>query len=248
MSRTLTDLCEPYFQYVCRLNRAARKGAAAGSAQPAATTAVGGTGPDAPGVMRDLNALLADIREQASKEGKADAYAKTELVLCYFADSMIRQSTLPFARSWAGLSAQRGKAGGDEEFFDELDETLRDSSPAAAERLGVFYTCLGLGFTGWYTGQHDFLRKKMQEIASRLRGQMDADLSARLCPDAYQSVNTADLVQPASRSVVGVVVALVGLAITLVIVNLAVYLDRRGQMNKALERIIQNDQAEGAPR
>jgi len=47
---------------------------------------------------------------------------------------------------------------------------------------------------------------------------------------------------------VGVVVALVGLAITLVIVNFAVYLDRRGQMNKALERIIQHDKTEGGPR
>ena len=247
MSRTLTDLCEPFFQYVCRLNRAARKGAAV-QASGQGSPGPQGTGPDATAVNRDLNALLSDIRAEAGKEGKAEAFTKSEIVLCYFADSMIRQSTLPFARSWSGLAAQRSRPGGDEEFFDELDETLRDASPAAAERLGVFYTCLGLGFTGWYTGQHDFLRKKMQEVASRLRGQMDADLSARLCPDAYQSVNTADLVQPASRSVVGVVVALVGLAITLVIVNFAVYLDRRGQMNKALERIIQHDKTEGGPR
>jgi type VI protein secretion system component VasF len=234
MSRTLAEICEPIFQYACRLSRASRKGAAAGGAGGA-----GGGGPETAQVSAELTGLLQSARAEAAKAGKAEAFDRVEIVLMYFLDSMVRQSSLPIAKSWPGLAAAKGKPGGDEEFFDELDETLRDSSPGAVDRLGVFYACLGLGFTGWYTGQHDFLRKKMQEIASRLRGQIDADVSARLCPDAYQSVNTSDLVQPASRSVAGVAVALVGLGITLVIVNIAIYLDARRQMGGALEKIVQ---------
>ena len=33
----------------------------------------------------------------------------------------------------------------------------------------VLDTCMGLGFTGWYKGQTDYLQKKMTEIAARIR-------------------------------------------------------------------------------
>ena len=50
-------------------------------------------------------------------------------------------------------------------FFDLLDETLNDPSDEATERLKIFYTCLGLGFSGWYAGQSEYLRGKMLDIS-----------------------------------------------------------------------------------
>ena len=47
---TLLELCEPLFQYVCRLNRSARKGAT----------------PDEETVRADLQKILADIKERKS--------------------------------------------------------------------------------------------------------------------------------------------------------------------------------------
>jgi hypothetical protein len=112
----------------------------------------------------------------------------------------------------------------------------------------VFYTCLGLGFTGWYTGQPEVLRKKMLEISSRLRGReggVDADRSARICPEAYEHVNTADLVQPPARRLVGVGIVLAGLAITMFAANVLLFLDRQQQMRSALRMVTQKQAVAG---
>jgi type VI protein secretion system component VasF len=166
-------------------------------------------------------------------------YEAVEIVLVYFADSMIRRSKLSCAAQWNDLAAERGQMAGDEDFFDRLDATLRESTDEATERLGVFYTCVGLGFTGWYAGQPEVLRKKMLEMSSRLRGQTDADRSARICPEAYESVNTSDLVEPPARRMVGVGIVLVGLAITLIGANIALYVDKQARLKDAVNGIVQ---------
>lgn len=228
---TLVEACEPLFQYVCRLNRSARKGAS----------------PEAAQVRADVKGLLAECRARAGAAGLQGPYDGAEIVLIYFVDFMVRESRLAFARQWQDLAHERNRLAGDEDFFDQLDETLRDASDGATERLGVFYACMGLGFTGWYTGQPDYLRKKMLEVASRLRGRMDADRSARICPEAYENVNTADLVQPPGRRLVGVAIVLGGLAATLFAANVAMYLDKRGAMRSSLDRLTaRGGQAAGA--
>ena len=214
---TLAECCEPVFQSVCRLNRSARKGVS----------------PEMDQARTELQSALAESRSRAEGAGHAAAFVRVEIILLYFVDFMVRQSKLSFASQWSDLARERGRLGGDEDFFDQLDETLKDKSDEARECLGVYYSCIGLGFTGWYTGQGDFLRKKMQEVSSRLRGMMDADRSARICPESYEHVNTADLVQPPSRSLAGVVIVAVGLAITLLAANIALYLDKRAGMSRA---------------
>lgn len=224
---TLVECCEPLFQYVCRLNRSARKGASPEMAQ----------------VRADITGILSECRARAAANKLAEPYDRIEIILIYFTDFMVRESRLTFARQWQDLAQERNKQGGDEDFFDQLDETLKDTSEGATQRLAVFYTCIGLGFTGWYTGQPEYLRKKMLEIASRLRGMMDADRSAKICPESYEYVNTADLVQPPSRKLVGVAIVLLGLAVTLFAANVVMYMDKRSKMLTSL-KALETKQAE----
>jgi type IV/VI secretion system ImpK/VasF family protein len=218
---TLVECCEPLFQTVCRLNRSARKG----------------VGPEMPQVRSEIKGVLAECRARADQNQQAESFAAVEDILLYFVDFMVRASALPFAARWQDLAQEKGRMAGDEDFFDRLDATLRDASDAATERLAVFYICMGLGFTGWYAGQPDVLRKKMLELSSRLRGRMDADRSARICPEAYEHVNTRDMVQPPAQKLVGVAIVLAGIALTMFAANIALYLDKQGSMKASLKAL-----------
>lgn len=230
---TLLETCEPVFQYACRLNRGVRKGVIAPAHQ----------------VRTEIKDLLEDTRLKAAAEpAVAEQFAKVEIILLYFLDAIVRNSRLPYASQWADLAAERGQSAGDEDFFDQLDATLADNSESAAQRLTVFYTCMGLGFAGWYRGQPDHLRRKMSEIASRIRAGLDAERAARVCPEAYDNVNTADLVQPPARKLVGIGIVLAGLAVTVFIANIVLYRERRSDLVRALDAIKQaSDPAATAP-
>jgi type IV/VI secretion system ImpK/VasF family protein len=221
---TLVELCEPLFQHVCRLSRGARKGVS----------------PDPGQARAEISSLFGDLRARAaSTPGLAEPYEKIEIVLMYFVDSMIRESRLSFARQWQELAHEKNKLAGDEDFFDELDRTLAEpDSDSVRQRLAVFYTCLGLGFTGWYTGNHEHLRKKMNELASRLRGMMDADKASRVCPEAYENVNTADLVEPPARKLVGVGILIGGLAIAVFAANVVLFLENKKLLTGAVAEVI----------
>jgi type VI protein secretion system component VasF len=181
---TLSDICEPLFRKICLLNRLGRKGG-------------GPTDHEALQVeMADLFEAMA--RESATNPELKSQYEKLELPLIFFTDSMIAESRLPLAAEWnrKRLAYKRKELAGDEKFFDLLDETLADPSEAASERLKIFYACLGLGFTGWYASQPEYLRGKMLEISHRIEGEVDTDQTTRICPEAYLGVDTRDLLQP----------------------------------------------------
>lgn len=227
----LVDLCDPLFQYVCRLNRSARKGAGV-----------------EPSVVRaDVKQMLAEMRAKAGQNPALSGnFEKVELPLIYFVDAMIEESGLAFAKGWSQNRLQtemKGVSGGDEHFFELLDETLADPSEAGTERLAVFYCCLGLGFTGWYTGQPEYLRRKMMEISSRLRAMIDTDRAGRIVPEAYENVDTSNLIQPPARSVVGFAVALVVVMLTVLVMNGAMYFQASGALRSALENV----RSEGSP-
>lgn len=212
---TLAELCEPLFQYICRLNRSARQH---GNANPAQ-------------VRADILALLATARKQAAAVGTppggpslAEQWKQVEPALLFFVDFMIRSSSLHFASRWDDLARElNNEMAGDEKFFDLLEAALADRSEAGAERVAVFYTCLGLGFSGFYTGQPEYLRRKMLDCSSRIRGMIDAD--GKVCPDAYDNVNTADLIESPGKSITGIVIALIGLTLVLLVANRYWYRD-----------------------
>jgi type VI protein secretion system component VasF len=216
---TLLELTEPLFQYICRLNRVARK---AGQAPTGETTflskgaaATRGVSLDYAVVRSEIKAIFEDMQLKAGKDFRLGSQVKKmELPLVFFVDSLISESSLRFAAQWNQnrLAYERNELAGDEKFFDLLEEDLKDSSEEAAERLAVFYTCIGLGFSGIYFRQPEFLRKTMFSIAPRIRRYIDADEAAKICADAYENVDTRDLTEPPSRTVV--VIGLIFLCLT----------------------------------
>jgi type VI protein secretion system component VasF len=220
---TLVELCEPVLQAVCRLNRSARKGGNF----------------EFNHVRAELKAALADLKVKAAAQpGLSEQFDRIEIVLMFFIDFMIKESALPFAKDWKEFAFERNELAGDEKFFDLLEETLKDHSPAANERLAVFYTSLGLGFSGWYTGQPEYLRRKMKEIAVRIQSTTDSGGDvARICPDAYENVDTRDLVEPPGTKLLGIAIALVGLTLVLFLANAYLYTDNAKELNKSLHSI-----------
>lgn len=221
---TLVEICEPLLQYVCRLNRVGRKGGRVDF-----------------GVVRgEIKALFQEMRAKAEQApGMASPYNEIEQVLVFFTDSMILNSQLK--GGWKPISHERGELGFEEKFWDLLEDTLKDMSEGATQRLAVFYVCIGLGFTGLYTGQPDYIRRKMLEISSRLRGMIDADQAARICQDAYENIDSRNLTQPPNRSLTGLVIAVVVLVVVLAIGFRQAFVQAGKSLNTSLTTIINTE-------
>ncbi len=224
----LLELTEPYFQFVCRLNRSARKGAP----------------PDEAVVRSEIRALLSEIRGQVLRHGPlATEYDRIEPALVFFADEVIRGSALPFASSWEPIAASLPDPDPSRVFKVLLEEALRDKGPYGLERLAVLYTCLGLGFTGGRSP--DELRRVMVEVSSRLRSVMDADPSSPVCPEAYENVDGTDLIEPAGRPLMAIVLVLVGLIATLLVVNGYLYVSGSQELRESLTALASERTAPG---
>jgi type IV/VI secretion system ImpK/VasF family protein len=225
---TLPELCEPIFQEICRLNRLGRKGASGDYAI----------------ARSEIKAIFTQMTEKSKSDLRlSQQYQRIEIALIFFVDSIIADSSLPFANEWNKnrLAYERNELAGDEKFFDLLDETLADNKEEAAERLVIYYTCLGLGFTGWYQGQPEFLRKKMNEIQPRIRAFLDTDETGLICPDTYQSTNTANLPLPLGSSLTPMIIALVGLVIVVIAANIALFQSSSRELNRSLDAIEAHD-------
>ena len=195
---TLLELCEPLFQYVCRLRRSARMGRTMAMDE----------------VRTDIARIFSESKEKASGDMELlMQYEKVELPLVFFIDFMIKESSLPFAYDWVELGRERNELAGDEKFFDLLDAELADPSDSADQRLVIFYTCLGLGFTGVYTGQLESIQRLMSQISARISGLMDADKKSHICPQAYENVDTRDLIEPPGAKLIGIGITLIALII-----------------------------------
>src|SRR5258706_5551975 len=108
---TLLELTEPLFQYVCRLNRVARKAGAAPTGETTFLTRANATqaapsgqfrgGLDYAVVRSEIKALLDELRQKSNSDIRLAAqFQKMELPLLFFVDSMIAESTLGFAAQW----------------------------------------------------------------------------------------------------------------------------------------------------
>jgi type VI secretion system protein ImpK len=204
---TPLELCEPIFTRICVLNRMGR-------AQGSLT--------NYDQLRSEIEQLLAGVRNSAEADPALKVqWQQLELPLIFFIDSMISESGLAVAAKWNGnrLAYDRKELAGDEKFFDLLDETLNDRSDEASQRLLVFYTCIGLGFTGWYSGQPEYLRGKMLDISQRIRTAMETDNTVRICPETYLNVDTRDLVEPPTSKVGGIAIVFAGLCLIVVMVE-----------------------------
>ena len=236
MSASLLNHCDPLFLAVCRLNRIGRMGRG-GAIEYAQTRTE----------IEELFEVLA--RTAKGDLSLGEQYRKVELPLIFFVDSMIAESALPFASKWSNnrLAAARNEYAGDEKFFELLDETLKDTKETADERLAIFYICIGLGFTGGSGGQVEFLKKKMEEIAPRVKAYVDADESAFITPASYQSTNLANLPMPMAASLVPLLIILTGLLLVVVGVNIYTFRSASAELNDALGTVIAHDPAKATP-
>ena len=201
------ELCEPIFTRICILNRLGRQQGGLLSYDQ---------------LRLEIEQLFAGVRNSAETDPTLRMHwQKLEQPMIFFVDSMISESGLAVAATWnrSRLAYDRKELAGDEKFFDLLDETLNDPSDEASQRLLVFYTCLGLGFTGWYTGQPEYLRGKMLDISQRIRTAMETDKTVRICPESYLNVDTRDLVQPPASKLGGIAIVFAGLCLIVVIVE-----------------------------
>jgi type VI protein secretion system component VasF len=108
----LVELCEPAFQYVCKLNRIGERGNL-----------------DFQLVRREVKDLLTAIEQRAGMDRlDADKFAKIKLPLIFFIDSMIVESGIRCASEWDSnrMAYDHNELSGDESFYDDLDRTLSD--------------------------------------------------------------------------------------------------------------------------
>jgi type VI secretion system protein ImpK len=223
---TLLELCEPLFQYMCRLNRLARSGSTLETDQ----------------VRNDIKKIFQTMRTEAlNNAALITQYEKIELPLLFFADFMIKESKLAFAYDWYELARERNELAGDEKFFDLLDETLEDTSDLAKERLVIFYTCIGLGFTGVYTGQPESIKRLMSKISARISGMIDADEKSYICPEAYENVDARDFVEPPSTRLVGIGITLIGLIVVWSIAYFCLLKWTLDDVSNSLDTIIEHE-------
>lgn len=251
---TLLQLTEPLFQYICRLNRLSRH---TGGSKPKGETTTflsksGATVPIRAGSLdyavarAEIKALLEDMMSKAATDLRLSQQArKIELPLIFFVDLMISESKLPCAAQWNQnrLAYDRQELAGDEKFFDLLDETLKESGEDAAERLAVFYSCIGLGFTGIYFKQPEFLRKTMLSIAPRIRHLVENDQNARICPETYDGVDTRSLVEPPSSRMVLVSMIFIGFTLAVLISYFVMYRQASKNLNNSIEEVLKQDLA-----
>jgi type IV/VI secretion system ImpK/VasF family protein len=228
---TLLELCEPLFQYICMLNRIARN--------------PGGEDLEFNALRKQIEGLLAQLKEAAAEDSRLLAqFQKVELPLIFFVDSMIAESRLKLRMQWHKnrMAYERNELAGDEKFFDFLDETLAEKGPEANERLGVYYTCLGLGFVGWYAGQPEHLRKKMLEIAQRLPPEViEPQQNARLTPEAYGHTDARNLIEPPGVKLATMAIAFVGLCLVVFFVNFYLFHTASRGLAESLAEILRHD-------
>jgi type VI secretion system protein ImpK len=226
----LVKLCEPLFQYICLVNRMGRKGAAAD--------------------YSTVRTTVKNMLEEMDRTAKADValasqYAKVELPLLFFVDSMLSEGPWPWAAEWNRnrLAYERGELAGDEKFFDLLELAQAETGEGADERLTVYYTCLGLGFSGWYVGQPEYLRRKMNDLLPRVRAFVDADEAGLVTPDTYQHTDTSNLPLPVSASIVPVLIAIVGCVLLVGVMNFYLFRLASQELNQALDKILARNPA-----
>lgn len=220
----LLELYEELFQYMCRLNRAAKT-----SAQP-----------DYARVRGEVKDLLEQVLRQAATDVRLlNQTKRLELPLIFFIDYLICTSRLKFASQWAGnrLAKDRNELAGDERFFDLLEEDLKEPSEDAAERLSVFYMCLCMGFLGMYQGQAEQVRKYIEQIYPRISAWVDRDPRTKISEEAYQFTDSRVLTEPPSNKIILVALGFVFLTLSALAIFYALYAGAVHELKTAVDVI-----------
>lgn len=226
---TLLEVCDPLLQYVCALNRSARAGVEHDMGEAR---------------VRIKTMIFEELPVRAAEDAAlAQQYEQMKLPLVFFVDSIIAESRLSFADEWDEnrLAYEIKELAGDERFFEMLDEALQDTNERAIQRVATYFTCMGLGFTGIYTGRVEALRPRTRQIAARIRALMDLDDRSPLCPQAYDHTDTRALTRPPGKILAVLGIALVALIATLFVANITHYKITSEKIRRALSKIIAHE-------
>ena len=221
----LLELCDPLFKYICLLNRSVKKQASIDAAQ----------------AESDIEAILSEIKSKAranSAAGLSDQYEKMEMPLIFFVDNVIANCPPPLSDNWQRLAYKRDRVTGDTDFCEELNRTLAEpDTPSSTDRLSIFYTCVGLGFTGDELQDPNVRRDRMAKLSRRIRSVLELEDRNRITPQAYGHTLVDDLVPPPVGPVWRIAVVLVGLIFVLIAVNAYLYRDRVANLDATLKKI-----------
>lgn len=221
----LVELCEPAYQYICKINRIGAKGNL-----------------DFQLVRSEVKEVLTGIEQVAGMDRVvADAYEKVKLPLIFFIDSMIVESGIQCVADWDSqrLAYDFNELSGDESFYDDLDRVLAGTDPDKADLLAFYYVCLGLGFTGIYFSQPDTIRDYIARMEPYLRSFLASDLHQRIVPDAYRFTNTSNLVAAPAPKIFGILICFVGVAVAVFIAVIYLYLNASSNLAKSITEIDQ---------
>lgn len=180
---TPAQLYEPVFEIVCESSRVVRNGAHL----------------DLADLRRRTVEILAGITDTARRDPALAVHVqRLHTPIKHFIDGIMARHVLqsPQSEEWheTRLGYEESRHG-DQAFFDSLREALREPpSPAAAERLCIYHTCLGLGFRG--VESEERIREIISEIRPKIRHLIELDQPDRLSPPAYHGLDERDLVRP----------------------------------------------------
>lgn len=182
---TLTEHCEPIFQFVCRLKRIAQNEKAFHTTLSIAT------------VRKDVDRLFRKfeyaIINDEEFEGDPD---QIKTLLHQFTDVMISEAQLNISPQWEAdfIFPEEARSHNAETlFFQAVEQWLEDTSLDANEHLLFFHTCLGLGFA------EQSARTTYKNLVSRLDERVDKIVAfnpnSQLSKSAYDFVNQDNYVE-----------------------------------------------------
>ncbi len=235
---TAYQLYEPIFLYMCQLNRLARNGAHLG--------------------YDNVRGAIVDLIKQINAYAEQDPYLREQVrnldnPIRYFIDYLIMEpkSQLAFAEQWSRnkLGADTEGLAGDEAFFDyyldpALEEARTSPSEALADRLVVFYTCIGLGFEGRYFNKPDELRHYASSLRDKVQHLIPPNDEPYLTPQAYQGLDERDLVNPPKARPFAILSALCCLLLSGFCCYFLLYKSIRKQVPKEMRYILESYQSD----
>jgi hypothetical protein len=85
----------------------------------------------------------------------------------------------------------------------------------------------------------------MKEIAARLQAAGLFSDAQRICADAYEKVDTRDLIEPPGMKLLGIAIVLFGLFVVLFVMYAFLFSDGSKNLTKALQTVQQKSQQTG---
>jgi len=217
---------QEYFSYVALLLRWLRQGGK----------------PEAETVRNELKKHIQRIERSSHGDPLLKAvYQHVRLPIIFFADHVIAEADGPLAAYWREhrLAYDENELAGDEKFFDIADALIKDPSPEATEALAIIYRCLGLGFTGWYANQADYIHELMESIARRLN--LESEGQSRLSAEAYLSLDTRNLIETGRSRMGWMLLSFAAALILALVFSQLIFQQMTRPMREALSDIVSKE-------